>query len=111
MIIPTIKVVAAPSNTPHVFPVANNFSEFLSLVATLRGTNLIDQAHLFSKERFETLRQEQATANEDEVKRLCETFNIEPLESSPYDLIMDLYNNFDYSKIKFSREYYETLGL
>ena len=81
------------------------------MIVTLRGTALVDQAPLFGKERFEALRQEQATANEDEAKRLCETFNIEPLEGSPYDLIMNLYNNFDYTKIKYSREYYETLGL
>ena len=95
----------------HVFPVAHDLTEFLRLIVTLHGTTLIDQAPMFSKERFAELRQEQATANEDEVKKLCETFNIKPLEGSPYDLIMDLYNNFDYSKIKFSREYYETLGL
>lgn len=107
----TVFAVTPESSDPYVFPVANNFTEFLRLVATLRGTNLIDQAHLFTKDRFETLMQEQATANADEVKKLCETFDIEPLECSPYDLLMELYNNFDYSKIKFSREYYETLGL
>ena len=107
----TVFAVTPESSDPYVFPVANNFTEFLRLVATLRGTNLIDQAHLFTKDRFETLMQEQATANADEVKKLCETFGIEPLECSPYDLLMELYNNFDYSKIKFSREYYETLGL
>ena len=107
----TVFAVTPESSDPYVFPVANNFTEFLRLVATLRGTNLIDQAHLFTKDRFETLMQEQATANSDEVKKLCETFGIEPLECSPYDLLMELYNNFDYSKIKFSREYYETLGL
>lgn len=95
----------------HVFPVAHDLTEFLRLIVTLQGTTLIDQAPLFDKERFETLRQEGATANGDEAKRLCEIFNIEPLEGSPYDLIMDLYNNFDYSKIRYSREYYETLGL
>lgn len=107
----TVFAVTPESSDPYVFPVANNFTEFLRLVATLRGTNLIDQAHLFTKDRFETLMQEQATANADEVKKLCETFDIEPLECSPYDLLMELYNNFDYSKIKFSREYYETQGL
>ena len=107
----TVFAVTPESSDPYVFPVANNFTEFLRLVATLRGTNLIDQAHLFTKDRFETLMQEQATANADEVKKLCETFGIEPLECSPYDLLMELYNNFDYSKIKFSREYYETQGL
>ena len=95
----------------HVFPVAHDLTEFLRLIVTLHGTTLIDQAPLFDKERFETLRKEVAPANEDEAKRLCQTFNVEPLEGSPYDLILDLYNNFDYSKIKFSREYYETLGL
>ena len=95
----------------HVFPVAHDLTEFLRLIVTLRGTGLIDQAPLFTKEHFEDLMREQADANEIEVKRLCETFNIEPLECSPYDLIMDLYNNFDYSKIEYSREYYETLGL
>lgn len=95
----------------HVFPVAHDLTEFLRLIVTLHGTTLIDQTPLFDKERFETLRKEVAPANEDEAKRLCQTFNVEPLEGSPYDLIMDLYNNFDYSKIKYSHEYYETLGL
>ncbi len=33
------------------------------------------------------------------------------LGRDPYDLVMDLYNSFDYEKIEFTAEYYDTLGL
>lgn len=95
----------------HVFPVAKDLTEFLRLIVTLHGTGLIDQAPLFSKDRFEEFMAELQNENKEEAERLCSAFDFEPLGSSPYDLIIDLYNNFDYSKIEYSREYYETLGL
>ena len=95
----------------HTFPVAKDITEFLRLIITLHGTGLIDQAPLFAKDRFEEFMTESQNENKEEAKRLCSAFDLEPLCSSPYELIINLYNNFDYSKIEYSREYYETLGL
>lgn len=108
-------VTPIPGGDRHVFPVANNKKEFLQLIVALCGINLIDQIPVFAKSRFEVLLRthlaENSAACAGELEILKKEFDLSPLETDPYDLVMDLYNNFDYSKIEFTPEYYDTLGL
>lgn len=108
-------VTPEPCSERYVFPVANNINEFLQLVATLHGTQLIDQIPLFEKEQFEKVREEHIKYNGNLISKdiadLTNKFNIVDQKVSAYDIVMELYNNFDYSIINFTPLYYETLGI
>lgn len=99
----------------HVFPVANSKMQFLQLVAALCGTFLIDQIPTLSKTGFEELLRDHLATDSadraDELEKLKKEFDLSPLELDPYELVMGLYNSFDYDKIEFTKDYYETLGI
>lgn len=73
---------------------------------------MIDQIPLFGKEDFESALSEHKRMCGDDAATDCErlekTFELEPLARSPYD---KLYRAFDYSRIQYTAEYYDTLGL
>lgn len=108
-------VTPMPLGDRFVFPVANSKKEFLQLIAALSGTFLIDQMPTLSRERFETLLRDHLANNSAdcaaELEKFKKEFDLTPLETDPYELVMGLYNSFDYEKIEFTKEYYETLGL
>ena len=104
-----------PYSKHHVFPVANNINEFFQFVISLYGTQLIDQIPMFSKEQFEKIRDEHIKNNGNfiskDIKDFTNKFNIINQKLPVYDIVMGLYDGFDYSTIKFSPLYYETLGI
>lgn len=108
-------VTPEPCGEHYVFPVARDLRGFLQLVAALDGTQLIDQIPLFGKEDFESALSEHKRICGDDAatdrERLEKTFELEPLARSPYDTVMELYRAFDYSRIQYTAEYYDTLGL
>lgn len=108
-------VTPMPLGERCVFPVANSKKQFLQLTAALGGTSLIDQIPTLSRERFEALlRDHTAECSPDraeELEKLKKEFDLSPLEADPYELVMGLYNSFDYEKIEFTAEYYDTIGL
>ncbi len=98
----------------NVYPVANNFSDFIRLVLACGSANPIEQCIWMNKEQFDQLIQEQRgnqTAQQKEVLALLSReFNLDPMEN-PFEYIKAVQANFDDSKIKYSDEYYDTLGL
>ncbi len=108
-------VTPMPLGDRYVFPAANSKNQFLQLTAALCGAQLIDQIPLFAKDRFESILRDHLTENSadraEELEKLKKEFDLTPLEADPYELVMGLYNSFDYDKIEFTSEYYETLGL
>ncbi len=108
-------VTPMPGTDRYVFPIAKDKTEFLALTAALCGTQLIDQIPLFSRERFECILREHLSENcadrAEELEKLKKEFSVSPLDRDPYDLVMDLYNSFDYEKIEFTAEYHDALGL
>ncbi len=101
-----------PSNCEgqQVFPVAHDLKGFLELVLTLGGAGLIDQIPLFTKEKIEEEQArflEQMKDNEAwrrDIERLKNTFGIEKTTASPYELIRELSDSFDYSELKFPKQ-------
>lgn len=108
-------VTPEPCSEQYVFPVANNISEFFQLVISLHGTQLIDQIPMFSKEQFEKVLTEHIKSNKDfsskDIKDFTSKFSIAAQKNSAYDAVMNLYNNFDYTTIRFTKLYYDTLGI
>lgn len=108
-------VVPEAGDDCYVFPVAKDICEFFQLVAALHGTALLDQMHLFGKDWLDS-ELEDLIANEEpecraELAKFKERFDISPLQTSAYDLVMKRYNEFDPDSIKYTSLYYDTLGI
>ena len=106
--------VIRPSDEPYVLPVANNFEDFLRVVLALHGTNILDQLPIFSREKAEAYLKKQIESETEEAKAalraLAEAFSLTPMED-PLDYVASVANSFDMSKIRFTAEYYDVLGL
>ncbi len=98
----------------YVFPVAHSFEEFLRLVLALHGTQLMDQIPLWSREKFDEslaeMVENESEGASSELAELAQMFALTPL-TEPYDVIKALTDSFDRTKLVFSDEYYDVLGI
>jgi hypothetical protein len=80
----------------------------------LHGTNILDQLPIFSREKAEVYLKKQIENETEETKAalraLAEAFSLNPMED-PLDYVASVANSFDMSKIRFTAEYYDVLGL
>ena len=96
----------------HVYPLAQNFEDFLRLLVSVHSTAMLEQIILLSRENFDN------ALNSDEqisfssspdvqqiITALQYSLNIKPMEN-PFEYVKELQNNFDYSQIPFKKEYY-----
>lgn len=103
-----------PTNLPgdYVHPVAKDFAQFLSLMTACGGADALEQARLWTEAQFNSFIRENRPEGEtaQTLKRLETELGIFPAES-PYTAIRALQAEFDYGRIPFTAEYYETVGL
>ena len=105
----------------YVLPVAGNFREFLSFVLFCHDANPLSQIYFLTGEKFRTFAKDEAEARaegelDDYFKAkdaalavIAETFSLAPQE--PFHKVKSLQAAFDPSTLKFSNEYYDTLGI
>ena len=103
-----------PSVDRYVYPLAMNFKEFLQLILTCGSTTAVEQIIGWSKEQFESFLNSEDNAKHPEQEKVLEIIRkelkLKPKEN-PYEYVKVVQELFDDSKIKFSNEYYDTLGL
>ncbi len=98
----------------NVYPLAENFKIFLQLILATSSVTPIEQIIYLSKEEFEgfivsednTILPEQ----QEVLNNLQEKLDLTPFET-PYEYVKELQYKFDYSRIKFTEEYYDVLGI
>ncbi len=92
---------------PYVLPAAKSFSDFLSLLLACGDASLIEQAWALGRERFYFLlslsKSEENRALLTEIENKCK---LSPI-SDPYGDIKALQNDFDYTKIKYTEDFYD----
>lgn len=97
-----------------VYPLANNFENFLRLILVCGSTTAVEQIIGWNKQQFDEfiISDYNQIYPEQQIvlDTLKEKLNLEPLEN-PFEYVKSIQDNFDYSKINFSSEYYDTLGL
>ena len=97
----------------YVLPVAEDFRQFLSFLLFCGGANPISQIWWLSRPRFEALLEEERQADWPErdaaLQAVAGAFALEGAD--PYEQVKALQAAFDPSKLAFSAEYYDTLGL
>lgn len=101
----------------YVYPLANNFRDFLSLILATNSTNPIQQIILWDKQEFEdfmnSVDEIEWGKNENvllALNTIKTNLNIEQM-NKPFEYVKTLQNSFNYNDIKFTNEYYDTLGL
>ena len=98
----------------YVYPLARDFKDFLRLILACGSANPIEQIVWMSKEQLEQhLKAEQAARTDAQNKvlqRIQTEMAISPMEC-PFAYVKELQRDFDGSKIKYSDEYYDVLGI
>ena len=98
----------------YVYPLAMNFKDFLRLILTCGSTTAVEQIIGWSKEQFESFLVSEDNSKQPEQERVLteikKVLKLEPKEN-PYEYVKSVQELFDDSKIKFSNDYYDTLGL
>ena len=99
----------SPANTfpNYVHPLAKNFADFLRLLLACGDVAALEQAWMWDKAQFETFLQDNPpTQEQQETLALVATkLKLMPMER-PWAYIKELQASFDYSKIKYTKEYY-----
>ena len=98
----------------NVYPLSKNFDDFLRLILACGSANPVEQIGWMTKEKFdEHLFNESQSQTEEQRKVLQiikEEFNLLPMED-PFSYVKGIQKDFDGSKIEYSDEYYEILGI
>lgn len=98
----------------YVYPLAENFEDFLRLILACGSTTAVEQIIGWTKEQFIEFvgsSDNRFVSNQEVVlQKIKEGLNIEPMEE-PYEYVKNIQEDFDDSKIQYTEEYYETLGL
>lgn len=97
-----------------VYPLAQNFRDFLRLILACGSANPIEQIVVMDQAQFDQHIQEekrQQTPQQRETLALLQRqFGLTPIED-PYGYVKALQANFDGGLIPYSDDYYDTLGL
>lgn len=98
----------------YVYPLAKNFHDFMRLVLACGSANPVEQIVWMNQEQFAEHVQEELAAQTEEQKALLQILR-EELELSsmeqPYEYVREIQKDFNDSKIEYSNEYYDTLGV
>ncbi len=104
----TVFVVTPMGEAPFVYPVAEDFRMFVSLLMACGSDFCFELAHAWTEERF--LRELKANPPSAEAREaaaaLTRQYGIHP-SKEPYEWLWGLANDFDYSRIPRTEEYYD----
>lgn len=100
----------SPMNlAPHyVHPLASNFSDFLRLLLACGNSAALEQAWQWDQEQFETFLRENPATEEEKVAlaQITEQTGLTPM-NNPWQYLRELQASFDYSKIKYTEDFYD----
>lgn len=97
------------SSPNFVHPLARNFSDFLSLILACGDASTLEQSWMWNEAQFEAFLQDNPPTQEQQrtLSELAEKMKLKPMEH-PWAYIKELQTSFDYSKIKYTEDYYDT---
>ncbi len=103
-----------PLGEEYVYPLAENFTDLLRLILYSGSITAIEQIIWMEKDRFEEFVKGEDNAyvkgQEEVLNIIGKEFGISPMEDA-YEYVKNLQNRFCYDNIKYTDEYYDTLGL
>ncbi len=104
----TVFAISPMNIGDYVHPVARSFYDFLRLLISCGDSAAIEQAYAWDRPQFEAFLQDNPILPEaqDTINIIMQKMDLSPMED-PFSYIKQLQAEFDYSKIKFTDEYYE----
>jgi len=92
----------------YVHPLANNFEDFLRLLLACGDAAAVEQAWMWDKTQFDAFIRENRSTEEQQrvLAETTEKMGLTPMEQ-PWEYMKDLQSSFDYSKIKYTEDYYD----
>lgn len=99
----------------YVYPLAYNFSDFLSLVLAAKGTNALQQIIQWNKSQyihFISSPEEVEYASTKDVKNALKSIQLLGITQmkDPFEYVKTIQKNFNYSQIPFDDEFYTMTG-
>ncbi len=100
----------SPMNTPEnrVHPLAKDFTDFLRLLLTCGNTAALDQVYCWDQSQFDAFLKDNPPSDEQQsvLDTIREKLLLTPMDQ-PFTYIKELQAVFDYSRIKFTEDYYD----
>ncbi len=92
----------------HAFPVAESFEDFLRLLMACGHEAYLEQAHAWSRERYDGFARDNPPAEEarEQTARLQSAYGLTPMED-PYAYLKAMYDRFDFTTVPYKKDYYE----
>ena len=96
---------AAPE---YVHPLAKDFADFLRLLLACGSTAALEQAWMWDEVQFEAFLRENPPTQEGRrvLAEISERMKLSPMER-PWEYIRKLQSSFDFSRIKYTEDYYD----
>lgn len=99
----------------YVYPLAHNFSDFLSLILATKGTNTLQQIIQWDKSQYTSFINapdeiEYASRKDVQIALTAiQSLGIRPM-IQPFEYVKAIQKKFDYSKIPFNDDFYDITG-
>ncbi len=92
----------------YVRPLAGSFEDFLRLLLACKDANILEQARRWKSEEFYEMLGGSISAQSayETLDRIAETMHLTPMEK-PWEYMKELQDSFDYSKIKYTEDFYD----
>ena len=92
----------------YVHPIARTFEDFLRLLLACSDATVLEQAWMWDEAKFETFLRDNPPLPEQKetLSEIADKMNLKPMEQ-PWEYIKALQASFDYSRIKYTEDYYD----
>ncbi|MBE6540891.1 MAG: sodium ion-translocating decarboxylase subunit beta [Ruminococcaceae bacterium] len=92
----------------HAFPVSCNFDDFIRLLLSCGQEAALEQAHVWTREKYDEYVKDNPISREsrDFISHLTDEYRLTPIDD-PYKYLKEIYDEFDFSKIRYRADYYE----
>ena len=108
----TIFAVSPMNFGDYIHPIAESFEVLLRMLLSCHSMDAVEQCYALVKDQFDAfLIDYPATAEiQEKQNQIRDTFRVDPMEDV-FGYIKQFQDNYDMSSIRYSEEYYETLGI
>lgn len=108
----TVFAVSPMNFGDYVHPIADSFENVLRMLLTCHSMDALEQCYALAEDQFNTYLIDYPATEEirEKQKQIVDIFHLEPMKDV-FGYVKQLQDNYDMSSIRFSEEYYETLGI